>query len=926
MLGFKSFADRTRIEFTDGISALLGPNGCGKSNVVDAIKWVLGEQASRSLRAERMEDVIFNGTEERKALNVAEVTLTLMNESGILPIESPEIAIRRRLFRSGESEYYVNGAPVKLREMRELFYDTGIGKSAYSIMEQGKIDQVLSNKPEERRLIFEEAAGITKYKIRGKEAERKLERTEENMRQVESILSEVSRSHDALRRQSEKTLTYRRLRAEMFDVELDIALIKLKNLVEERDRRVEQLDQKTTARDELRSAIDAINEHLEENLDRVNTMESQLIEHQKRLYGVELEKNNRESQIRIHSERVSELEQKIAGDEARQHAMGAKLESLRNEITTLDTQIAEHLERIADVETNIKTFEAHIEHAEQRIVENSATITANDGRIAAEEEQQLEFESTLRELTDDIVQQLDEGLAQSGYSRGARKQLEDATRAAIASLDRRISAKRDQVTDALAAGSEKRAATVAFEAFAETLDLAREAVDAFDRYAASVPGFLDEFLAPKGIITRKREVDAAMQASRDAIRGLRASSGELAADNAALVARIEEYRSTLEELRVNRARITTQTSAMQQSVSQRRAELKEQEQTLLTHRDELEASRIRLSETAKRISSLGDELKTLETQEVALQKDQKALEQTILTKNKALVEKERSLKAKMEELGKTQSQLERIQISHAEMSAEIRNLYENFRERFSQELSEHESRMLEITDGSNDLRARLSQLKESERALGPVNLAAPEEFEEIKQRYDFLVEQLGDLKGAREDLDRVTREIQSESAALFTQTYEQIKKNFHVMFRRLFGGGRAEIKLTDSDDVLESGIEIYVQPPGKKLENIALLSGGERSLTAVGLLFATYMVRPSPFCLLDEIDAALDESNVGRFTTMLMEFGASSQFIVITHNKKTVASASTLLGVTMEEHGVSKVVSIRIGGVEKERETALGSA
>ena len=216
LFGFKSFADRTTIEFSDGITALLGPNGCGKSNVVDAIKWVLGEQATKSLRAERMEDVIFNGAEDRKAVNVADVSLTLVNEEGLLPIDSAEITIRRRLFRNGESEYFINGQSVLLRDIRELFYDTGIGKSAYSIMEQGRIDRVLSDKPEERRTIFEEVAGITRHKIKGQEAERKLEKTEENMRQVESVIGEVKRSHDNLRAQSEKTLVYRDVREQLF--------------------------------------------------------------------------------------------------------------------------------------------------------------------------------------------------------------------------------------------------------------------------------------------------------------------------------------------------------------------------------------------------------------------------------------------------------------------------------------------------------------------------------------------------------------------------------------------------------------------------------------------------------------------------------------------------------------------------------------
>ncbi len=917
LFGFKSFAERARIEFTDGISALLGPNGCGKSNVVDAIKWVLGEQATKSLRAERMEDVIFNGTEDRKALNVAEVTLTMVNEEGILPIDTAEISVRRRLFRSGESEYYLNGTPVKLKELRELFYDTGIGKTAYSIMEQGKIDQVLSNKPDERRLIFEEAAGITKYKMRGREAERKLERTEENMRQVEGILGEVSRSYESLRKQAEKTLAYRELRSRAFDTELDMTLLKLKTQVEERDRRSEQLETKTAQRDRLKAEIDSMNEQLEENLDVVNTMESELIEHQKRLYGVELEKNDRANQIHIHSERVGELEEKIRGDEDRQQALTGKIDALRKEVASLEESIREHTDRIADVDANIASFREHITHAEGRIAENRKAIGGNEQVIANEETAQVDLEDRLRELTDDIVQQLDEGLAKSGYSQGARKQHEAQVRAQLEELRRRIASRAAQFGDARAAGAEQRAVLAAaglIEEVAEQADAVAQAVDAF---ATSVPAFLDEFLAPEGIITRKREVDAAMTASREAVRTARAEIGRLTGENTELGAKIGEYRTTLEELRMNRVRMTTQVTAMEESLAERRGSIGDQERQLEQHRSELETSRKRLEETSARITSLSAELEELEKREQKMQAEQKKLESSISERNKQLVDKERGLKRRMEELGKTQNQLEKLQMGSAEISAEIRNLYDNFRERFNQELTEHEPRMLEITGSAADMRVELARLREEERSLGAVNLAAPEEFEEVKERYEFLSSQLGDLREAREDLERVTREIQSESTTLFTETYEAVKKNFHVMFRRLFGGGRAELRLTEPDDVLESGIEILAQPPGKKLENIALLSGGERSLTAVGLLFATYMVRPSPFCLLDEIDAALDESNVGRFTNMLMEFGKSSQFIVITHNKKTVAAASTLLGVTMEENGVSKVVAIRIGGREE---------
>jgi chromosome segregation protein len=285
ILGFKSFADRTRVEFADGITALLGPNGCGKSNVVDAIKWVLGEQASRAMRAEKMEDVIFNGTENRKPLNVAEVTLTLANEAGLLPLDVSEVQIKRRLYRSGESEYYINSQPVRLKEIRELFWDTGVGKAAYSVMEQGKIDQILSSKPDERRYLFEEAAGITRYKVKSAEAERKLVKTEENMRQVEGILGEVKRSYDTLKVQADKTLKYRSLRELVFQYELDIQLLRLKQFKYDRDERIEALEKKTQERDAIRAEMDAITRSLEENMDVVNSMEEKLIEYQKDIYG-----------------------------------------------------------------------------------------------------------------------------------------------------------------------------------------------------------------------------------------------------------------------------------------------------------------------------------------------------------------------------------------------------------------------------------------------------------------------------------------------------------------------------------------------------------------------------------------------------------------------------------------------------------------
>jgi chromosome segregation protein len=317
------------------------------------------------------------------------------------------------------------------------------------------------------------------------------------------------------------------------------------------------------------------------------------------------------------------------------------------------------------------------------------------------------------------------------------------------------------------------------------------------------------------------------------------------------------------------------------------------------------------------IEELGKRREHLEAEARALGESLAELESGIEERNQSLVDREQELKKRMGELEAEHARIERTQIELSSLRTDIRNVYENFADRYSRDLRDYQDRMLEIREPMGVFRERLSSLKGRLQDLGQVNLMAPEEFEEVKERYEFLSGQMEDLAKAGRDLEQVTKTIREESTQLFSATYEQIKRSFHAMFRRLFGGGRAELALTDPHDVLSSGIEIMAQPPGKRLESIHLLSGGERSLTAVALLFATYMVKPSPFCILDEIDAALDEENVGRFVSLLREFSRTSQFVVITHNKRTVVNADSLLGITMEESGISKVISVRLGAKEE---------
>ena len=923
LFGFKSFADKAHIEFTEGISALLGPNGCGKSNVVDAIKWVLGEQSTRALRAEKMEDVIFNGTEARKALGVAEVTLTLSNDSGLLAIDLPEVSVKRRLFRSGESEYCINDIPTKLRDLREIFYDTGVGKSAYSIMEQGKIDQILSNKPEERRYIFEEAAGITKYKIRGAEAEKKLERTEENMRQVTHILKEVKRSHDSLMVQAEKTKAYRGLREQVFEYELNISLLRLKNFLEMEEKKQDLLESRKKRREEIKSKIENTNHALEESLDQVNSMESSLIERQKSLYRQELERNNCESQIQIQRERIEEFKRSISGRRERTEVLEKTIESLNSQITEKSDAAQESKKRIEEIGENIASFESNVESAQQRIKSNEDSIEAHRNRVTEIGRSVEKLQSELRALYDDIVTQLDTQLADSGYSHKKREGLEEELanhlKSLMIHLEGRLRLLQDSQNLASTNEEEKNKIIRSFIDFLEDgLTRAKALEETFARFQDSVPAFIDDFLAPEGIITRKREIDRSIEASQQKANEHRQQGETLDSENRHLNVKIEEYRKTLEDLRVTRARMTSQVQSMEESISLLLSQRSDRENQLAESHKEIETAEMRVSDLHERVALLEEKKQTLEEQSSDIENELSKLEAGIANRNKELVEKERRQKKHMADLERLHQQLEGLQVDLASLRTEVRNLFENFSDRHSRNLKDYQDRMLEITTPLSEFRNLLANARDSLRDLGQVNLMAPEEYDEVRERYEFLNGQLEDLQKAREDLRVVTEQIKTESSELFIDTYEKIKKSFNVMFRRLLGGGRAELTLTDPKNILGSGIAILAQPPGKKLESIDLLSGGEKSLTAVALLFATYMVKPSPFCVLDEIDAALDEENVGRFANLLKEFSRTSQFIIITHNKRTVAAAETLLGVTMEESGVSKAISVRIG----ERETA----
>ncbi|MDE6704564.1 MAG: AAA family ATPase [Treponemataceae bacterium] len=915
--GFKSFADKTHVEFADGITALLGPNGCGKSNVVDAVKWVLAENKAKNLRAGAMEDVIFNGTETRPPLNIAEVTLTISNENDLLPLDDAEIAIKRRLFRDGTNEYFINNRQVGPTEIRRLFMDTGVGKAAYSVMEQGKIDQILSSKPEDRRYLFEEAAGISRSKTEVAEAERELERTRQNLAQIEVALVENKRRYETLKVQSEKTIQYRTLKESIFSYELDIQLLKLKEFTQNKARHEQSLKETEQKRNAVQDEIQQILATLTESNDKIKDLQNAMTNLQQDLVRIQSEKTGKLDLAKQLNLQAGVIREKIGQLEVHKRAVQERIDDLNDEIDGQEADLHEKTKQLGDVQKNIDSFQDNIDTAARHIDENRRRVDESAQEIERLNEERARFQQELTAITEDIVTELDAKLRDSGFSSAESQKSKEALLTSIGRLRVYADGRRNIFSDFAAISGHgesecKQLAADAVSALDEIGSLIKDIENAVETYAATMPAFIDEFLAPEGIITQKRGIDGKIAQNAQKIITIQEHIADCRSQNADLAAKIDEYKDTLAKLRVNEGTMRAQIDAARQQTDILRRSLANEQATLRQTENDLYAEQQRQEDYDGQIYEIQQTLAQIEEQGRACVKAISDLNDEIDRCNSSVSGKQHDLRKKQDEQAKYQDQYEKLTLSLVTSDSDIKNIKQNFIDAHSRDLMEFEERMYKITTPTAVLRDKLFSAREDLKSLGQVNLMAPEEFGEQKERYEKLQASFDDTNKSLENLIRVSEEIKSKSTEMFLDTYNKIKKNFHNMFRRLFVGGRAELRLVDPQNVLTTGIDILAQPPGKKMENIALLSGGEKTMTAVALLFATYQVRPSPFCLLDEIDAALDDKNVSSFVQALRSFARLSQYIVITHNKKTVMGARTMLGVTMEESGVSKIITMRL--------------
>ena len=911
--GFKSFADRTHIDFSEGITTLLGPNGCGKSNIVDSIKWVLGEQGTKTLRASKMEDVIFNGNDKRKPMPFAEVALTIDNSNGKLNHPASEIEIKRRIFRSGDTEYYLNRERCKLREIKELLMDTGVGKSAYSVLEQGKIDQIISMRPEDRRYIFEEAAGISKFKQQCNEANNKILKTEENITIVENTVSQVRRTYNRTKDQAEKARKYRELGKRGFELEVQLNICKVKTFLALKDFRNQNIAKLSEEVASLESRLEGFEEELNaENSDfrAKNDEISQL-----RIKATELA-----GKISTIKSAIGFIEERMRDLAVQEQGLRARAESLRGTVNSMQSQFDELDNRIADAEDGLDEINGQISTAENMIASFSAKMEENEAEIRRREEENerlsdelLKLSDELKKVIEDLIEEVDENTS-TEFSAERRGKAEGDFRATLEDLTNFVALRLEYIkglkTDSLPRKKEE-------EDYERIHSNLLRIGEFFSSYKESIPPVVDLLLSPEGLISKKRDIEKSEKSAREKSEENRIEISSLRDSNARLRDDIESMRETLSLFNIQKAQLVSDVEKnreMKLSISRM---LEERKYELEDSLEQADSARAKMEKASEDLKAKDDEKDDVEDDLESVNSRLNELSSTI-SEQAAKLQRMRSEKENMiSKIDQDKKDIEMHKLYITNADDQIAEVYSSFHTTYNRNLNEFKDyfdQELEQTLIENELR-EINKMRES---AGNINYLAEDEFNDAKASLDFYTKQLDDLYKAKSDLEKVLSEIENTSKELFLKAYKDISANFQSMFNRLFGGGRAELSLQNEDEVLTTGVDIFAQPPGKKLTNMSLLSGGERSMTAVALLFATYKVKPSPFCILDEIDAALDDRNIGFFISVLEDFGKESQFIIITHNKHTVTAGESMLGVTQEEAGVSKTVSYKIKSIKGE--------
>ncbi len=1045
IFGFKSFPQKTNLKFESGITVVVGPNGCGKSNVFDSIKWALGEQSPKSLRGTKMEDIIFNGTQSHPALNYAEVTLTFSNEDRYLPIEYKEVAIARRLYRSGESQYFINKNQVRLKDVQELFMGTGVGESTYSFVEQGKIEIFLSYKPEDKRSIFDEASGIVKYKERKKETLRRLDDAEENLLRLEDIMSEVRRQIRYLERQVEKAKKFKEVQQRLIEVEKKLAFCQNKDLDRKINSQLETLNGFKEKEQEKLSHLKEVNSKWEDLNQELKTLRGQLEQATTEMVTWGAKIDNATSHIAVCKQRIKELEERSqAIEQAKNNLLQRlQLQKQRSEEETKRMQEIEEKAKELDesrgaITLEKETLKSKLEEAKKKVKEDKLKILELEDKKAHLHNSLIEIQTKLSALNnrkkrltldkaklDTLLGENKEKLSgvedehsqiQSELGALQNKKLtlvakEKELVGRTKRFQERLVEKEKELLELNATHeflkdlrikyetfSVKKKITVIFDeepkdinklvASLQNVEFTTDGNTYKAQIEAKVVSFEEKQLEEKIDIVGKeisqaKENLGALEEERERVlqdidsensqieetrillqeksqerENLRREVGRLNEESELLE---EEERTNTEELTDSQAK----GDQLQQELNRYEIELTNSNNELNQNQQIIETSTERINEIdisdtrnlaqieslykekealASKISVFQDEIININNNIAQIEREIQENSQRTESFNKQIEELESNIeedKVKIGEKTKIKSSLEEKEANLNQKGSQIKDDMQNLEQEvqgfrdsaYNKKLEiqsleyekekvkdylkqvyeiEFDPETLEgVEETTDDLKIQKEKLQKRVKSLGEVNLVAIDEFNELKERETFFETQKKDLVDSKENLRKAIQKINRTSKELFLETFNKIQEEFKKNFKFLFNGGKANLILLDQDNVLESGVEIEVQPPGKKLQNVSLLSGGEKALTAISLIFAIFTVRPSPLCVLDEIDAPLDEANVDRFNHLLKEFSSASQFILITHNKKTMSNADVLYGVTMQEKGISKLVSVK---------------
>ena len=906
MFGFKSFADRTCVEFEPGITVVVGPNGCGKSNIVDSIKWVLGEKQAKSIRGTTMEDVIFSGTEQRKPVSLAEVSLTINNSERILDIDSDSVIVSRRIFRDGESEYLINKSPVRLKDLERLFLDTGIGKSSYSVMEQGKMDLILSTKAEDRRYIFEEAAGISRYKMQKKESLRRLQETGENLERINDIIHEIEREKDLKSKQAEKTKLYLGLKAEHNELDIKLNALKHRDLVRREEKLLADIEKLKQQQAEISARVASISAENEKDEKRKNDLQHQLHELDKRLHEYRIRLGDIDAKTEKNRELIVEQEGRKKSTEKKLSERAENMNRLSEERTKTEQSGVDIKARIASDREKLAVFFETRKRKIDSIHSSRDKIEVNKRTIREKEHKLRELREALEVVIRKLIDAIDRRKIELQDSEEERQGVRQKIHSSLEILERSLVSARE----CLDAGRTIEAMEHLKEIDAAAL---REDITSFESYE---DGFRSILFDKTGIHAEKENLDHRIADETRDIENLRAEITALEEHITLEQKELEDVNSMIRRIENDLATNETNREWIERQIVSLDVQIKDVIRQMEGFREDMTRSdgiienlKKEIAEWENRLVDYNEKSRSLVQNIAELTGKREEIEKRIGDRRNVSLKDEQELKNLVERIGAQDRTLVELVFRKDSIKDYLWTEYEK-KIADVERIPVDESQLQALQNSMADVKKKIQD-------LGPVNNLAIQEYRDLKKRFEYYLEQKNDIEKARQDILSVIDDINRTSVEMFISTFKEIQKNFSEVFRRLFEGGEASINILEPENVLESGIDIVVCPPGKKPKNINLLSGGERALTAIALLFATYMVKPSPFCFLDEIDAPLDEENIGRFLRMLKEFARGTQFVIVTHNKKTMSIGESIYGVTMEEPGVSKIVSLQMKRIEK---------